>query len=35
MSTTTVEIALGLQAEFLIEEKNGDILHYLGEADGL
>jgi hypothetical protein len=32
MSTQTVEIALGLQEEFL-REKNWDILHYVGETD--
>ena len=32
MSNVTMEIALGLQEEFL-REKNWDILHYLGETD--
>ena len=32
MSMETVEIALGLQEEFL-REKNWDILHCLGETD--
>lgn len=32
MSTEIVEMAFGLQEEFL-REKNGDILHYLGETD--